>query len=115
MNVFIFFCQIVSCPAEMSLISTFVCFSDEHPVEGDSIIMRIAQSMITFYGIWNLDFFHMIYKPFCLSPQLSIIQIMCLEYAMAVYPLLLILVTYMVFKLYDQFDVVQSYLSCWYG
>ena len=50
----------------------------------------------------------MIYKPFCLSPKLSIIQIMCLEYAVAVYPLLLILVTYMVFKLYERFNVVQS-------
>ena len=109
MNAFIFFCQIASCPAAMSLISTFVYFSDEHPVEGDiNNIMHIARFMTTVYGIWNLDFFRMIYKPFCLSPQLSIIQIMCLEYAVAVYPLLLILVTCMVFKLYERFDVVQS-------
>ena len=50
----------------------------------------------------------MIYKPFCLNPQLSIIQLMCLEYAIAVYPLLLILAIYMIFKLYKRFDVIQS-------
>ena len=108
MNAFIFFCQIAFCPAAMSIMSTFVYFSDEHPVERDINTIRIAQFMTTVYGIWNLDFFRMIYKPFCLSPQLSIIQIMCLEYAVAVYPLLLILVTYMVFKLHERFDVVQS-------
>ena len=111
MNAFIFFCQILSCPAVMSLISTFVYFSDEHPVERDINILRIIQFMTTLNGIWNLDFFRMIYKPFCLSPNLSIIQIMCLEYAVAVYPLLLILVIYMVFKLYERFDVVQLYFK----
>ena len=108
MNAFIFFCQIISCPAVMSFLSTFVYFSDKHPVDHDINIISMAEFLITVYGMWNLDFLRMVYKPFCLHPNMSIIQIMCLEYAVAVYPLLLILLTYMLFKLHERFDVVQS-------
>ena len=109
MNAFIFYCQIVTCPATMSLLSTVnFKYYDFGLGDRDVYTLSIAQFMVAVYGVCNLDFFRMIYKPFCLSPKLSIIQIMCLEYAVAVYPLLLILLTYMVFKLYERFDVVQS-------
>ena len=105
MNAFIFTCQIISCPAAMSLLSSFTYFSDKHPVDHDVNMMSILEFMATVYGMWNLDFLRMVYKPFCLHPNMSIIQIMCLDYAVAVYPLLLILLTYM---LHERFDVVQS-------
>ena len=110
MNAFVFFCQIISCPSVMSMISTFVYFSDKHPVDRDINIISVAEFTATVYGMWNLDFFRMVYKPFCLHPHLSIFQIMCLDYAVAVYPLLLIILTYMVFKLYERFEVVQFFL-----
>ena len=105
MNAFIFICQIISCPAAMSLLSSFTYFSDKHPVDRDVNMISILEFMATVYGMWNLDFLRMVYKPFCLHPNMSIIQIMCLDYAVAVYPLLLILLTYM---LHERFDVVQS-------
>ena len=108
MNAFIFICQILSCPAVMTLLSTYVNFSDKQPVDHAVDAIGMAEFMVTLYGIWNLDFFRMVYKPFCLHAELSIIHIMCLDYAVAVYPLLLILVTYMLIKLYERFDVVQS-------
>ena len=108
MNAFIFFCQIISCPAITSLFSTFVYFSDKHPVDRDINIISMAEFLTAVFGIWNLDFLRMVYKPFCLHPNMSIMQIMCLDYAVAVYPLLLILLTYMLFKLHDRCDVVQS-------
>ena len=93
----------------MSLLSSFVYFSDKNPVDHDvNIMISILEFIVTVYGMWNLDFLRMVYKPFCLHPNMSIIQIMCLDYAVAVYPLLLILLTYMLFKLHERCDVVQS-------
>ena len=92
----------------MSLLSTFVHFSDKHPVDRDINIIHTAEFLSAVYGMWNLDFLRMVYKPFCLHPNMSIIQVMCLDFAVAVYPLLLILLTYMLFKLYERFDEVQS-------
>ena len=46
------------------------------------------------YGIWNLDFYCTVYTPFCLHPEMSNIQALALDYIIAVYPLILITVTY---------------------
>ena len=108
MNAFIFICQIISCPATMILLSTFAYFSDKNPGDPDVNMISILEFIATVYGMWNLDFLRMVYKQFCLHPNMSIIQIMCLDYAVAVYPLLLILLTYMLFKLHEICDVVQS-------
>ena len=61
------------------------------------------------YGIWNLDlsFFCMVYKPFCLHPSISIIQVICLDYVIAVYPLMLVFLIYFLVKLHDRFEMVQ--------
>ena len=49
--------------------------------------------MISFYSVWNLDFLHGVYK-LCLHPDMSILQTISLDYAVAVYPLMLISITY---------------------
>lgn len=49
----------------------------------------------TVYSIWNLDFFRGLYTPFCLHPDVSPLAVISLDYAVAVYPLLLITVTYL--------------------
>ena len=53
----------------------------------------------------------MFYKPYCLHPNLSIIQIMCLDYAIATYPLLLIFSIYILFKLYERFKVARIFFK----
>ena len=57
--------------------------------------------LLTFYGIWNLDFFRYVLPPFCISESLSNLQADALDYVIAVYPLLLIFVTYICVELYD--------------
>ncbi len=49
----------------------------------------------------------MVYRPFCLHPNISIVQIICLDYAIAVYPLMLVLLLYLLVKLYERFELVQ--------
>ena len=45
------------------------------------------------YSIWNLDFFRSIYPPFCIHPHMSALQVVSLDYIVAVYPMILVLVT----------------------
>ena len=52
-------------------------------------------------GILNLDFFRLVYEPFCLHPNMTTLHVQALDYAIAVYPLLLIVLTYMMVSLHD--------------
>lgn len=54
---------------------------------------------------WNLDFFRYFYHPFCISPETTILQVLLLDYLVAVYPMILILLTYMLVKLHDNFRI----------
>ena len=113
MNGIIFFSQIASSPAVtvVNMISTYAYVSDEHPVDNDINLLSLAGIVAIHLRIplriWNLDFFRMFYQPYCLHPNLSIIQVMCLDYAVAMYPLLMIVLTYLLLKLHERFEVVQ--------
>ena len=54
------------------------------------------------YGVWNLDFFRLVYKPFCLHPSLTTLQVMSLDYIIAAYPLILIIVLYIMVDMYSR-------------
>ena len=60
----------------------------------------------TIYGVWNLDFFRSLYPPFCLHPKLTTLHALVLDYAVAVYPMLLILITYACILLHDHSRLV---------
>ena len=60
---------------------------------------------VTIYAIWNLDFFRSFYQPICLHPDITYPQILLLDYAVAVYPLLLIFTTFILVKLHDNFSI----------
>ena len=65
----------------------------------DQYSYRIAG---TFFGIWNLDFFRSVYKPFCIHPSLTTLQVISLDYIVGVYPLVVIAVTYVFVDLYSR-------------
>ena len=54
--------------------------------------------LATVYGIWNLDFFRTLYPDMCLN--LTTLQVISLDYIIAIYPLLLMLITLIIFKLH---------------
>ena len=54
----------------------------------------------TMYGFWNLDFFRTLYPDMCL--KVTTLQALALDYVIAFYPLLLVLVTLFLFKLHSQ-------------
>ena len=55
----------------------------------------------SFYSIWNLDFFRLLYPRFCLHPRMTMVQTIALDYTIAVYPLVLIATTYLLVELHD--------------
>ena len=60
-----------------------------------------TQVVVTGLAVWNLDFFRLVYTPFCLHPNTNTLQVMALDYLIAVYPLLLIGLSYLLVLLYD--------------
>ena len=94
LNSYILFGQILTTP----IISRLYEFKSHNSLS--------LQFIYTVYGIWNLDFGRGIYKPFCLHPDLTTHQVIALDYLIAVYPLLLILLTYLLVKLHDHYRLV---------
>ena len=62
---------------------------------------HLTQALVSFLGVWNLDFCRLVYSPFCLHPHTNTLQVMALDYLIAVYPLLLIGLSYLLVLLYD--------------
>ena len=62
-------------------------------------LIKAASSLL---GMTNLDFFRMVYPPFCLHPKFNIPEILSLDYIIAVYPFLLIFITYVLVTAYDR-------------
>ena len=94
LEAFILFAQIVSTPANVRMIFEALD-SNNYPLS-----KVVFQLIVTLYGIWNLDFFRTLLPHNCL--KLSTLQVLALDYVIAVYPLALILVTYIVVDLYDR-------------
>ena len=58
------------------------------------------QILLALYGIWNLNFLHFIVPPYCISPRLSILQLISLGYISSLYLLLLCIITYSLIELH---------------
>ena len=89
-------CQLLSTNTLMRIISSL-----DHMLINKSLKtnIRLLQSI---YGMWNLDFFRSIYTPFCLHPNLTTLQVMSLDYIIATYPLVLIIVMYLLVDMYSR-------------
>ena len=64
----------------------------------------IVKILLFIYGIWNLDFFRPFYSDLCLG--IDILPTLALDYAIAVYPLLLMAVTYLLIVLNDNYKIM---------
>ena len=85
MNAFIFVCQVLS---------ILISYQPYVFLNVSPFIRIITIVLSTFFGFWNLDFFRYVIPSFCVSEQLTPIQVIALEYVVAFYPLLLIATTY---------------------
>ena len=92
------FCQLMSIPASARILMAILT-TNSTPF---GIIP--AKVFLSIYGVWNLDFFRPFYSDLCLG--IGILPTLALDYAIAVYPLLLMAVTYLLTVLYDNYKIV---------
>ena len=98
------FCKIHATAAHMNAV---ICINQMifYDVNSQSLSYDIFNKMNkvlqTITGIWNLDFLHSVFPPFCINVHYSTLQVLAFEYIVAFYPLLLTIVTYICIELYD--------------
>ena len=92
MNVAIFLCQVYALPTCLRLLTQVTRNTPNY--------LFITRFFATVYGIWNLDFFRALVPPICLP--LTTMQVMALDYLVAVYPLLLLVCFYALVTAHDR-------------
>ena len=82
----VYYCQTVSLP--------FVLRGVLMTINDDTNLFFHFTGMIMYslFGMWNLDFFRPFYSDLCLG--MGVLPVLALDYAIALYPLLLMIVTY---------------------
>ena len=89
MNAFILISQAIATPAFVRI------FISELQSSKYSVLFQLG---FTMYGIWNLDFFRTLIPPFCLP--VNTLQALAMDYAIAFYPMVLIVITYVLVELH---------------
>ena len=84
LSAFVLLCQNYAAPLNVKVMLSISKKS------GASYFAKIIASL---YGFWNLDFFRTLFPPICLH-HMTILEISILEYAVAFYPLILLIVIY---------------------
>ena len=104
-NAFIFFAQVIS--------STFGAdgdgtFNYQSVTSASETIQQVHNSL---YDIWNLNFFDYLHGwQFCLTENLTTLQLRALDYLTAVYPLLVLCVTLVIMGLSTNVRTEWSYV-----
>ena len=96
----VFFSQAVSLPALSRILY--------QRLQKQTAYLISAKVLLSLYGIWNLDFFRPFYSGLCLG--IGILPTLALDYVIAVYPLLLMIISYLLIVLYDRNYRVVSML-----
>ena len=72
-------CHILTSP----LLLRQTCLSYMKSYKHNTKAFVIAEHLyLSFLGIWNLDFFRLLYRPFCLHPNSSTLQVLSLDYSL---------------------------------
>ena len=89
----IYLCQLILLPVMIQKLYIVISSYDNY-------FIWIVKMIFSFYGIWNLDFFRPFYSDLCLG--IDVLPTLALDYVIAVYPLLLMIITYLLINLHDK-------------
>ena len=89
---YIFFVQTVTLAVNMKLFQTLF---EEGKIHSEAL----TKLGLTLLSIWNLDFFRMFYRPFCLQPSLNTLTVNFMDLLVALYPFVLIIFLALLMKL----------------
>lgn len=94
---YVFYCQIVTMPIVLRLATNVNGYKEA------SANVKIGEGIYaSFLSMWNLDILRVLYNPFCIHPDMTIIQALALDYLIAFYPLILLLVTFSLVSLHSR-------------
>ena len=60
------------------------------------------QALISFYAVWNLEFFRYSIPPLCVTSSMNSANALLFDYIIALYPIVLTLIAYVCIDLYDR-------------
>ena len=86
----------------LASVNTVSVFSQMKYTDSGNTLRTGTKILLTIYGVFNLDFFHYVLSPFCISSQLRPIHVFSLGYVSAFYPFLLILLTWLCVELHGR-------------
>ena len=88
------YCQVIALPvASRIMLDYFSANANSSAIFGVKLVL-------TLYGIWNLDFFRPFYSDLCLG--IDVLPTLALDYAIALYPLFFMIISYLLIGLYDK-------------
>ena len=93
----LFALQIFLSPIQVQELNSW--FHSKYILRGAITTGRIFLSI---FGVVNLDIFRDIYPLFCISPNFTILHVLSLDFIAALYPYFLMVLTYVLIKLYDR-------------
>ena len=100
----VYYCQTLTSPGIIRDINS------QAQVDAPLSLQVLINVFFSLYGIWNLDFFRPFYSHLCLKADP--LFVLSLDYIVAVYPFLLMLITYLLIKLHDKnYKIVSMILS----
>ena len=91
LHAFVTFAQIVTMPGNTQIFITGIRFTNH-------LLAAVTITYASVYGVWNLDFFRALMTDICL--QLTTLQVLALDYLIAVYPMLLMVIAYTLVELH---------------
>ena len=94
MNAFVFVCQFMTCASTLQ--NPYIYTTNL------TAIYFFELAIISFYAIWNLDFFRYFIPSFCISSDITTLHTLALEYVVAIYPLLLTVIIYFCIEMHDR-------------
>ena len=105
LGTFILVSQILAAPQHMQVVQSPQTqakdFGFAHAQLPDKLHTLCWKLFATLFGVWNLDFFHSVYPPMCLSPNMTNLQVAFLDYSIGLYPLLMVVLIYITVRLHD--------------
>ena len=69
--------------------------------------------LISLYSVWNLDVLQVYMPPMCLGKHISNLEVLAFQYLIALYPLILVLVTYALAELHARQWWCVLYTGCY--
>ena len=89
----VWFSQALSMPAFVRLIMTTLSYGSPH-------LLTATKTFLIFYSFWNLDLLRSVIPDICLN--VTTLQALALDYLVALYPFVLIMLSYLLIKLHDK-------------